>query len=143
MAGLVSLTSSRLPGSGYISGFELLWTSNASGDVSGNSVNLPAGTIVGVAFTPGTSGVQPSDQYDVTMTCDSHPAVNVLDDGSGTSVGANLSNANTSHKVPMQGGGAVTYFRQWLHGGGYTLVVANAGASKQGTVTLYMSSGPL
>lgn len=141
MAGSVTLTSSLLAASGKITAYELLWTANASGDVSANSVNLPAGTIVGVAFTPGSGGVQPSDQYDVTMTCDSHPAVNIFDDGGGTSIGNNLSNANASHKMPMQGGGSVSYFRTWLHGGGYTLVVANAGSSKQGTVTIYMSPG--
>ncbi len=141
MAGSVVLTSSAVAGSG-VSKYSLDWTSDASGNVSANSVNLPSGTIVAVTFTPDSGGTQPTDLYDLTMTCDTH-GVNILDDGSGTSIGANLSNATSTHKVPFVGGGAVTYVRQWLHGGGYTLVVAAAGNAKGGVVDIYVAPGVL
>lgn len=139
--GLAVLTGSvaQVPASNIIK-TSLLWTCDASGNVSANSVTLPSGTIVQVCFAPGAAGVQPTDLYDVTMTCDAHPAMNIFDSGTGSaSIGADLSNSTTSHKVPFQAGGAVSYFRQWLHGGGYTLVVANAGNAKQGTVDIYIS----
>jgi hypothetical protein len=120
----------------------LLWTSDASGVVSANSVTLPSGMILLVTFTPGAGGVQPTDLYDVTMTCNDHPAVNIFDDGTGSaSIGANLSNANASHKVPFQGGGSVSYYKHWIHGGGNTLVIANAGNAKQGTIDIYIAPG--
>lgn len=139
-AGLPTLTGNAAQAANRVIKTSLVWTSDASGNVSANSVNLPSGSIVQVAFTPGAGGVQPTDLYDVTMTCDAHPAMNIFDDGSGSaSIGANLSNATTAHKVPFQAGGAVSYIRQWLHGGGYTLVVAAAGNAKQGTIDIYIS----
>lgn len=142
MAGSVTLTSSKVAGAAGVCKYSLAWVSDASGNVSGNSTTLPVGTIVGVGFAPDAGGTQPTDLYDVTMTCDTHGS-NILDDGGGTSVGANLSNAAGAHKVPFIGGGSVTYVRQWLHGGGYTLVVANAGNAKGGTVDLYIAPGVL
>src|SRR3972149_4024740 len=97
MAGTVALTSSRVDASVYK--YSLAWTSDAAGAVSGNSISLPAGTVVAVTFIPDTGGAQPTDLYDVTMTCDAH-GPNVLDDGAGTSIGANLSNTVSTHKVP-------------------------------------------
>lgn len=134
MAGSVTKTSTRYAGG--VTRHRLAWTSDASGNVSANSVTLPPGMLVQVAFIPGAGGVQPTDLYDVTMTCDDHSSVNVLDGGSGTSVGADLSQTNSTHKTPMAASGV----RQWLHGGGYTLVVANAGNAKSGTVDLYLAS---
>jgi len=135
MAGTVTLTTDQT--NQTITKYSLAWLSDAGGAVSATSVTLKPGTVVAVTFSPGS--VTPTDLYDVTMTCDTH-GTNILDDGAGASIGANLSNTVSTHKVPFIGGGAVTYVRQWLHGGGYTLVVAAAGATKTGTVDIYVSS---
>lgn len=142
MAGSVTLTSSQVAAGAGVRKYSLAWVSDASGDVSGTSVTLPPGTIIAVTFDPDGGGTQPTDLYDVTMTCDAH-GPNIFDDGAGTSIGANLSNATATHKVPFVGGGAVTYVRQWLHGGGYTLVVAAAGNAKGGVVDVYIAPGVL
>lgn len=142
MAGTVTLTSSEVAASGGIRKFSMAWVSDASGAVSGNSVDLPPGTIVSATFTPDSGGTQPTDLYDVTMTCDIH-GVNILDNGAGTSIGANLSNSVGTHKVPFIQGATETFVRQWIHGGGYTLVVAAAGNAKGGTVDVYVAPGVL
>lgn len=142
MAGSVTVTTSEVAAGGGIKKYSMAWTSDALGAVSGNAFTVTPGTIVAVTFTPDSGGTQPTDLYDVTFVCSTHN-VNVFDDGAGTSIGANLSNATATHKVPFIGGGAVTYVRQWLHGGNYDLVVAAAGASKGGTVSLYVAPGVL
>jgi hypothetical protein len=140
MAGSVALTSSKA-GAG-VRKYSLDWLSDASGAVSGNSVTLPPGTIIAVTFTPDSGGTQPTDLYDVTMTCDVH-GVNILDNGAGTSIGADLSNTTGTHKVPFIQGATETFVRQWAHGGGYTLVVAAAGNAKGGIVDVYIAPGVL
>lgn len=114
----------------------ILWTSDASGNVSANTTSMPSGSILAVEFIPGAGGVQPTDLYDLTFT--DALSVNVFDDGAGASIGANLSNATSTRKTPFVGGGAVTYLRRWLPGGDHTVVVANAGNAKQGTVNIYV-----
>lgn len=141
MAGSISVTSSRVPGGAGVRKYSIAWTSDASGAVSGNTLDIAPGTIVGVDFAPGAGGVQPTDLYDVTFT--DADGINVFDDGAGASIGANLSNATASHKIPFVGGGSVTYVRRWLHGGAYTPVVAAAGNAKQGTINVYVAPGVL
>ena len=141
MAGSITVTSSGVTGGAGVRKYSVAWTSDASGAVSGNTVEIGAGTIIAVEFTPGSGGVQPTDLYDVTFT--DAEGVNMFDAGDGTSIGANLSNATASHKVPFVGGGAVTYVRQWLHGGDYTPVVAAAGNAKQGQIDVYVAPGVL
>lgn len=141
MAGSITVTSSGVTGGAGVRKYSVAWTSDASGAVSGNTVAISAGTIVAVEFVPGAGGVQPTDLYDVTFT--DADGINVFDDGAGASVGANLSNATASHKVPFVGGGTVTYVRRWLHGGNYTPVVAAAGNAKQGTINVYVAPGVL
>lgn len=141
MAGSITTTSSGVTGGTGVRKYSIAWTSDASGAVSGNTVAISAGTIVAVEFVPGAGGVQPTDLYDVTFT--DADGINVFDDGAGASVGANLSNAAASHKVPFVGGGTVTYVRRWLHGGNYTPVVAAAGNAKQGTINVYVAPGVL
>lgn len=139
MAGSITVTSSEIAGSGGIRKYSIAWVSDASGDVSANTVEMPAGTIVAVEFIPDSGGTQPTDLYDVTFT--DAEGVNMFDDGSGTSIGADLSNSTATHKIPFVGGGSVTYVRQWLHGGTYTPVVANAGSAKGGTIDIYQATG--
>lgn len=142
MAGSVTLTTSVIAGSGGITKYSLAWLSDASGVVSGNAVTLPPGSIVLVEFTPDSGGTAPTDLYDITALADAQ-GTNMFDDGAGASIGANLSGTVSSHKVPFIGGGAVTYVRQWLHGGSYTLAVSNAGNAKGGTVNIFISSAVL
>lgn len=137
--GLPSLLGSVAQGGSAVVKTSLAWTSDASGDVSGTAVELPSGTIVAVEFIPGAGGVAPTAAYDVTMT--DSLAVNVFDNGAGTSVGANLSETASTRHLPLIGGGVVTYFRRWTPGGNHNLVVAAAGNAKQGTVNVYVAGG--
>lgn len=134
MAGTVTATTTRVVGG--VRKTALAWTSDASGDVSGTTTALPAGTVVGVAFTPGAGGTQPSDAYDVTLLCADH-SVDLLG-----AEGANLSNAAATHKQPMASNAGTTGFaRVWAHHGNYQLVVANAGNAKTGTVEVFQVAG--
>lgn len=139
MAGSITVTTSVLSRSGGVTKYSVAWTSDAAGAVSGTTFAMNPGTIILVDFVPGSGAAQPTDLYDVTML-DEH-SVNVFDDGAGTSVGANLSNVNSTHKIPFVGGGSVTYVRHWLHGGDYQPVVAAAGNAKQGTIDIYVLPG--
>ena len=139
VAGSVTMTLTRVSPS--VVKHSLAWVSDAAGAVSGNATTFLAGSIVSVEFVPDSGGTQPSDLYDVTMT--NGDGVNMLDDGAGASIGANLSNATASHKVPFIGASTTSYVRQWLHSGSYTLVVANAGNAKGGTVNIYIHEGVL
>lgn len=115
-----------------------MWTSDVSaGSVTNNTVTMPAGSIVMVEFIPGAGGVQPTDLYDVDFL--DVNGVSAFSDGTGTSIGANLSQTNTTHKVPftVSGGTSTGYVRTWLPGGVFQPTVANAGNSKSGTITIY------
>jgi hypothetical protein len=134
VAGTVTATTTRIVGG--VRRTTLAWTSDASGDVSATTTVLPAGTVLGVAFTPGSGGTQPSDAYDVTLLCADH-SVDVL-----AGEGANLSNATATHKQPMASNAGTTGFaRVWAHSGNYQLVVANAGNAKTGTVEVFQVMG--
>jgi len=46
----------------------IAWTSDGSGNVSGNTITgFPAGKLEQVQFVPGTGGVAPDANYDVTL----------------------------------------------------------------------------
>jgi hypothetical protein len=79
---------------------------------------------------PDGGGTQPSDLYDVTLV-----DTNAIDVIAG--VGANLSNATSTLKVPSFG---TTTLYRYYHDGTQQLdlVVANAGAAKGGTVVLWV-----
>lgn len=142
MAGSITVTSSEVASSGGIRKYSVAWTSDAAGAVSGNTFDMATGTIVAVEFVP-SAVAAPTDLYDVT--CLDDESVNIFDDGTGAaSIGANLSATAASYRVPfMGGGGTVTYVRQWLHGGSYQPVVANAGAAKSGVIDVYVAPGVL
>jgi hypothetical protein len=136
MAGSVTATQGST--SQQVKRYSLAWTSDASGVVSGTSAPIGQGTIVAVTFSPGSGGTQPTDAYDLTLLCDTHG--NDVMGGEG----ANLSNATSAHTVPfISNTSGVSFVRQWLHGGGYTLTIANAGNAKTGTVDIYVSNRPL
>jgi len=117
------------------------WTCDAAGNVTGDTINMPAGSVLAVEFIPGTGGSQPTNLYDVDLL--DFLGTSMFDDGAGASIGANLSNVNTTHKVPFINGAATTYVRSWLQGssGGqpYQLTVANAGNATSGVINIYVS----
>jgi hypothetical protein len=121
--------------------YSVTWTSNASGDVSGTMFDVIVGTIIAVEFIPGTGGVTPTSLYDVNLL--DAEGVTMFDDGSGTSIGNNLSAVIPSHKVPLVGLVGVTIYRRWHHGGAVQFTVAEAGNAKQGTVNIFVMSGVL
>jgi hypothetical protein len=99
------------------------WTSSAGGAADGTSTAAFDGKLVGMTTIPAGGGSAPSDDYDVVVT-----------DASGHDVllgaGANRDTANTEH-VAEGSLGAVA-------GSTLTLAVTNAGATKGGTVVLYL-----
>jgi hypothetical protein len=103
--------------------YSIAWTSTAGGAVSANTFRLNApGRLLSVRYVPGSGGLQPSDQYDVTLV--DSDGVDVLAGG-----GANLSNAVATlvHRDPPA---YLTHTRT------LDLVVANAGDANSGTVVL-------
>jgi len=148
MAGSIVVTQSKVdPGLSAVTGVtsrpglrtivktEIVWTSDAAGAVSGNTLTLPSGSICSVHFIPGSGGVAPTDLYDVTFTNDE--GINLFDDGTGTSIGANLSATVPTLKVPFIQGGASTFVRAWLVGGLYSPVVAAAGDANEGQIHIF------
>ena len=133
--GLSSLIGSIQQGLRTVVKTSIAWTSDASGDVNANTVEMPGGSIASVQFTPSGGGTAPTTLYDVTFT--NANSVNLFDDGTGTSIGANLSATLSTLKVPFIAGGSSTFVRAWLAGGTYTPVVAAAGNAKQGTIIIY------
>lgn len=116
--------------SGKNTRIELEWTSDASGDVSGDTVKID-GTILRVVFDPdGTDA--PTANYDVTLTADG------LDLLAGQ--GANLSATVTSHVSPGVAftDGTTTSVLPIDVNAACELVVANAGNAKKGKVIIYV-----
>jgi len=123
-AGTATVTTSDL-GAG-ITQYSIAWVSDASGAVSGNTIAIKRGVILGVKFKPDGRGTQPTDLYD--MTFEDADNVDLLLGG-----GANLSNANATRKKPALNTSDELFFE------GCTtceLVVSNAGNAKGGTVIL-------
>lgn len=113
-----------------VSRFSIAWTATAGGGVSANPFTVPAGELLEAKFVPGTGGTQPSDLYDITLV--DTDGVDVL-----AGNGGNLSNAAAALRVPLIGDGSGKTHRVFLDGTQQLdLVVANAGASKTGTVIL-------
>jgi len=119
----------------------IVWTSDAGGAVSANTVTMPSGSVCSVHFIPSAGALAPTDLYDVTFT--NEDGINLFDDGTGTSIGANLSATVATLKVPFIAGSSSTFVRAWLVGGDYTPVVAAAGAANEGTIHIFQSLYPL
>lgn len=139
MAG-VAVTSAIGLKSG-VTQYEVTWVSDASGNVSGSTFEMKAGTIVAVEFVPGAGALAPTDLYDVDLL--DEEGVTMFDNGGGTSIGSNLSTTLASHHVPMTGLVGVTIYRRWHHGGPVELDVSGAGDSNAGTVNIYIAEGIL
>lgn len=98
------------------------WTSDGSGDASGTDTAALSGEVLRVVTNPGTPA--PTDNYDI-----------VVNDEDGLDVAqgllANRDTANAEEALPLLNSNRVAF------DGKLSLVVSNAGASKQGVVTLY------
>lgn len=139
MAGAIVTSASDLRSG--ITKYEITWVSDAAGAVNGSTFEMKVGTIVAVEFVPGSGALAPDSLYDVDLL--DGEGVTMFDDGSGTSIGSNLSSTAASHKVPMSGLVGVTIYRRWHHGGAVQPTVAGAGDSNAGTVNVYVAAGVL
>lgn len=137
MAGAIVMSAINLKSA--ITQYEITWVSDSSGVVSGSSFDMKQGTIVAVEFIPGAGALAPDSLYDVDLLDDE--GVTMFDDGSGTSIGTNLSGVVASHHVPLVGLVGVTIYRRWHHGGPVQLTVANAGDTNAGTVNVFVMEG--
>ena len=122
MAGSIALTSSRV---GSLNKYQVVWTSDASGDVTVTAFDVATGVLEQVRFTPNTDASQPSGAYDVTIL--DAQGIDIL-----AGVGANLSSAASTVHVPA----VSTTYQRVLEAGALTPTVANAGNAKQGTIVL-------
>ena len=125
MAAAGSVVVTRTTLSPRLELLKLAWTSDASGNVSGNPFAVGSGALQQIKFVPGSGGTQPTNLYDVT--CVDTDSCDVL-----AGQGANLSNAAASIKVQNAPWA-------WLAAGNLDLVVANAGNAKTGIVYLYLT----
>lgn len=119
--GTVTVTTADIGGG--ITRYTVAWTSTAGGAVSANTFAVKKGHLIHVKFVPGSGGTQPTDLYDVTLV--DADSLDVLNGGA-----ANLSNATP--KI-LQADPLLL-----LNTATLDVVVANAGASKTGTVTIYV-----
>lgn len=139
MAG--AIVASATDAKSGVTKYEVVWVSDASGNVNGSTFAMKSGTIIAVEFVPGSGALAPTALYDVDLL--DGEGVTMFDDGSGTSIGSNLSDTEASHKVPLTGLVGVTIYRRWHHGGEVELQVAGAGDSNAGTVNIYVANGVL
>lgn len=136
MAGSITVTASEVESSGGVRKYSVDWTSDAAGAVSGSTFAMAPGTVIAATFTPDSGGTQPTNLYDVTILCAQH-SVDVLN-----GAGADLDNSPGNHRgVFIQTADKTAFARQWLHGGVYQPVVANAGNAKGGVIDIYVAAG--
>ena len=123
--GTVTATKTTI-GEGGLRKYSLAWVSDAAGVVSGTNVTIRTGRWLTVRFIPDGGGTAPTNLYDLTFEDDQN--VDVLAGG-----GANL-----SATVPADIDESSLNF---LAGGAYELVIANAGNAKGGTVEIIVRDG--
>ena len=122
VTGSIVVTTSE---DGPLAKYSCAWTSAAGGTVTECPVTLMAGQIVQVIMTPGT--VTPSDDYDVTLLGASGET-DLLGGG-----GVDCSNSLTKHV-----GADCANLPVWIPAGIYWPTVAAGGATKTGTIDIYM-----
>lgn len=127
MAGTASVTVTKSVGGG-VTKYSIAWTSDASGNVTGNAFAVRKGELVQAKFVPGAGGTAPTDLYDIVIV--DTDAVDVL-----FGAGANLSGTLASIKSPV-----VANNQRYVHDGSQNLdvQVSNAGNAKTGTVVLWV-----
>lgn len=139
MAGSITLVTKEITNN--LLRYRVIWTSDSAGEVSGSSFAMMPGTIIAVEFFPGTGGDTPTSQHDANLIDEN--GLTLFDDGSGTSIGNNLSDVLPSHKIPLTGLIAVSVYRRWFHGGLVQPTVSGAGNAKKGTMDIYLAPGVL
>jgi hypothetical protein len=139
MAGAVVVSAIGLKSG--VTKYEATWVSDASGNVSGTTFQMKMGALIAVEFIPGPGALAPTDLHDIDLI--DEEGVTMFDDGSGTTIGSNLSSTIPVHKVPLVGLVGVTIYRRWHHGGAVELDVSGAGDSNAGTVNIYVAEGVL
>lgn len=124
-AGSIVVTSADIGG---VLKYTVVWTSDASGNVSGNTFDVRYGELRQVKTIPGAGGVAPTDLYDVTLT--DPDGVDVL-----AGAGANLSGTVAAILEPT-----INSQRPYLEAQTLTLNVSNAGNAKSGTLILLIDA---
>jgi len=122
MVGTVTFTCPGTSKQGGVWKCTWAWTSDASGNVSGNTKQLPYGYVIRVETDPGSTA--PTDNYDVTLL--DTGGIDIIQ-----GVGADRDTANTE----------TTNFSSPLwHDGSRVvdLTIANAGNAKVGVLTLWI-----
>tara|TARA_R110000751_G_scaffold78531_1_gene158453 strand:- start:234 stop:602 length:369 start_codon:yes stop_codon:yes gene_type:complete len=120
MAGSVTINYSEHETVKYV---EWIWTSDGSGDVSGTDTKVLAGVALRYATNP--SATAPSANYDIT----------ILDEDAIDIAAGALVNRHTSNSEQVLTGGDAKDGTAFM--GALSLVVANAGAAKIGTLRMY------
>ncbi len=121
--GTVTVTVTALPGTG-LTKYEIVWVSDASGDVSGNAFGVRPGALKQIGFTPSATAA-PTTLYDVTLTYDTADLLI----GAGDDLSATVSTVARPTPSAIHDGLAQL-----------DLVVANAGNAKGGTVVLWIGA---
>lgn len=120
MAGTVTVTENV---QGNVKKLVFAWTSSAGGAADGASTVPINGKVVGLTTVPSGGGTAPTDNYDITLVdADGHDCL--------LGAGTDRDTANTEN-VASASLGAVASSALTLH-------VTNAGASKQGTVIVWV-----
>lgn len=115
------------------------WVSDdAAGTASGTSRKL-CGRLIKAMNAPSAAGVQPTDNYDITIT--DSDSVNILSGSLPTL--DNISNASKTERyffVKNTDAAPLSTSTAPLVSSALTIAVAAAGNSKQGAITLYIES---
>ncbi len=124
-AGSIAVTSSFDTAQNVVR-YDIAWTSDAAGAVSGNTLAIRRGRVIQYAIKPGAGGTQPTDLYDLVLnTVD---GVDILD-------GKGANNSNTTAELGV--------FWPPIYYDATTaldLVVSNAGNAKTGTFTVWIAN---
>lgn len=121
--GTATHTASNLGGG--VMKHSIAWTSDASGNVSGNAFAAGRGWVLAAKFVPSGGGTAPTNLYDIVVN-----DANSVDVARGA--GANLSATVASISAAPE----IAFFE----GGTLDINVSNAGNAKQGTVVLYIGN---
>jgi hypothetical protein len=126
VAGTATVTTAERAGG--VTEYSIAWLSDAAGAVSGNTIAIRGGEIVGVKFIPDGGGTAPTTLYDVTF--EDPENVDLL-----AGLGANLSATLSTRSKPLVNTSAPLFFEG---SASCELVVANAGNAKGGIVLLWV-----
>ena len=121
MAGSIVVTSSDV-GDG-ITKYSIVWTSDASGNVSASTLDLRRGRLRQVKYVPGSGGSQPTSGYTATLI--DADGVDLLAGG-----GATLSNSAATISAPTT--------PLFIESQTVTPTVSGGGNAKSGTINLYV-----